>query len=108
MKYPVEVFVNEGVAISHKFSALISYYDSCILTQSSSDTVYRFLPDYSTIPFMVRKPSIQSMSPEVFLFPRMITDRYYFMSIVKKEYDFASAKEYPTTNLVYDSQERKI
>jgi len=42
------------------------------------------------------------MNPEIFLFPGVLTDRYYFMQTVKKE------RELPTTDLVYDRQEKKI
>jgi hypothetical protein len=81
---------------------IIPYHDGWILTESSSDTVYRFLPDYSMIPFMIRTPSVQSMTPEIFLFPRILTDRYYLMETVKKEPDP------PKTDLVYDRQEKTI
>ena len=65
---------------------IIPYNDSWILTEPSSDTVFRFLPDYSMIPFMVRTPSVQSMNPEVFLFPRILSERYFLMETVKKEF----------------------
>jgi hypothetical protein len=81
---------------------IIPYHDGWILIEPSSDTVYRFSPDYSLIPFMVRTPSIQSMNPEVFLFPRILSDRYYLMETVKKE------PERPKTDLVYDKQEKTI
>jgi hypothetical protein len=81
---------------------IIPYHDSWILTEPSSDTVFRFLPDYSMIPFIVRTPSIQSMNPEIFLFPRILTDRYYLMESVKKE------PERPKTDLVFDREEQTI
>jgi hypothetical protein len=81
---------------------IIPYRDNWILTEPSSDTVFRFSKDYSMIPFMVRTPSIQSMNPEVFLFPRILTDRYYLMEAVKKE------PKFPNINLMYDRQEQDI
>ena len=36
------------------------------------------------IPLIIRTPSIQSMVPEVFLCPSIVTDDFYFMEIVKK------------------------
>jgi hypothetical protein len=59
-------------------------------------------------PFMARTPSIQSMTPEVFLIPFILTDRYYFMKTEKKEFDFAAWKGLPKTYLVYDRQEENI
>lgn len=81
---------------------IIPYHDSWILTEPSSDTVFRYFPDHSMTPFMVRTPSVQSMNPEVFLFPSILTDRYYFMRTQKKE---ISGKVVP---LVYDKQEKTM
>jgi len=86
----------------HPHISIIPYRDTWILTATSSDTVFRFFPDFSMIPFIVRTPSIQSMDPEVFLFPKMLTDRYYFMETLKNE------NEFPKTDLMYDRQERAI
>ena len=87
------------------YNSLVPYQNNWILTEHSSDTIYRYLPNESMLPFMVRVPSIQSMSPEVFLFPGTLTDRYYFMQKFKKE----NVNEgYITTELVYDKKEKKI
>ena len=48
------------------------------------------------------------MSPEVFLFPGVLTDDYYFMQSVTKEYDFDKNEGMPSTPLVYDVAEQKI
>jgi len=87
---------------------LIPYYDSWLLVEPSSDIIYRFQSDYSMVPFIVRTPSIQSMDTEVFLFPGVLTDRYYFMQTVKKEYDFETETGFPRTDLMYDKQENAI
>ena len=87
---------------------IIPYYDNWILTEYSSDTVFRYLPDHNMTPFIIRTPSIQSMDPEVFLFSGIITDHYYFMETVKKVYDFATQDGFPSTDLVYDKQENAI
>ena len=87
---------------------IIPYHDSWILTEPSSDTVFIFSSDYNLTPFMARTPSVQSMNPEIFLFPEILTDRHYFMKTVKKEYDFTTSKGFPTTHLLYDKQEKKI
>ena len=87
---------------------LIPLDNNWLLVEPSSDTIYRLLPDYSIIPFIARTPPIESMNPEVFLFPGVITDRYYFMQTVKKEYDFEADKGFPKTDLMYDKKENAI
>ncbi|MDR0575034.1 MAG: 6-bladed beta-propeller [Tannerella sp.] len=86
----------------------IPYNDNWILVETSSDTVYRYLPDGNISPFIVRVPSIYSMDTEVFLNLSIITDRYYFMRTVKKEYDFATGIGFPITNLAYDREANAI
>jgi hypothetical protein len=87
---------------------IIHSFGNWILTEVSSDTIYTYSPDHVMTPFVARKPSVQSMEPEVFLFPDIITDRYYFMESVKKEYDFKANQGFPSINLMYDNQEKVI
>jgi hypothetical protein len=87
---------------------LIPYRSSWILTELSADTIYSYSPDRTLKPFMVRTPSVQSMDPEIFLFPGVLTDRYYFMQTVKKTYDFVADTGFPRTDLMYDRQENAI
>ncbi len=84
------------------------FQNNWIIAEPSADTVYRYLPDNSMRPFIMRTPSVHSMKPEVFLYPGVLTDRYYFMQIVKKEYDFATNRGFPRTDLMYDTQEKAI
>ena len=79
-----------------------------ILIEPSSDTIYSYSSEYEMKPFLTRVPSIQSMNPEVFLLPSVVTDRYCFMEIVKKEYSFSTGKGFPSTFLMYDRQEKSI
>lgn len=87
---------------------IVPFQSNWILTEPSADTVYMSLPDNSLHPFMVRTPSVQTMKPEVFLFPGILTDRYYFMQTVKKEYDFEKNEGLPTTDLMYDRKEKEL
>ena len=87
---------------------IVPFQNDLVLTQPSSDTVFRYLPDHTMLPFIVRTPSIQSMNPEIFLFPGVLTDRYYFMQSVKKVYDFTKQEGFPTIDLVYDKYEKMI
>ena len=86
----------------------IPYRDGWLLMEPSSDTIYRYLPDHTMIPFIVRTPSIQSMDPEIFLFPGVLTDRYFFMRTVKIEMFDWQKNPWPGINLVYDRQEKSI
>jgi len=94
--------------LSARNQELIPDYGNWLLVEPSSDTIYRFLPDHSMTPFIVRTPSIQLMEPEVFLFPGVLTDRYYFMQTTKKEADITTKTGFPRTNLVYDRKEKTI
>ena len=76
------------------------------LASVSSDTIYRHLPDGSEHPYLVRTPSINSMDPEVFLFPKMATERYDFLVSVKKKME--DKFNFPSNNLIYDKQEKSI
>jgi hypothetical protein len=87
---------------------IIPNFNNRILVEPSSDTIYSYLPDHTMKPFIIRTPPIQSMNPEVFLFMSMLTDRYYFMEAVKKEFDFKASTGFPGTNLIYDKQEKSI
>ena len=98
------------------FHSLIPYHNDWIVTEPSSDTVFRYLQDHSMHPLIVRTPHRTKMSRKAFLFPGIITDRYYFMIVLKED---TSGAEPPwpkmtndpvmtTTNLVYDKQERII
>lgn len=48
------------------------------------------------------------METEIFLYPSVLTDRYYFMQTVKKVYDFSSRVGLPRTDLMYDMKENII
>ena len=100
----------KGVTISNatRNEELIPYFGDWLLVDPSSDTIYKSAPDFSLTPFIVRTPSIQSMIPEIFLFPGVFTDRYYFLQTVKKEYNFTTDIGFPRTDLVYDRQEKAI
>ena len=74
------------------------------LASISSDTIYRHLPNGDKHPYMVRTPSINSMDPEVFLFPKMMTERYDFLVSIKKKME--DNFSFPSTNLIYDKQEK--
>jgi hypothetical protein len=110
VKTPIMIVNVEGneLHITFEFYLTVLHEGNWVLTHTSSDTVYRYLPDGHIIPFIVRTPSVHSMDPEVFLFPGVLADRYYFMQILKKEFDIERMKGSPQINLVYDRQEKAI
>ncbi|MDR1356210.1 MAG: 6-bladed beta-propeller [Tannerellaceae bacterium] len=108
-RLPKVVHNENAEYISHARNWLIiPYGDSRVLVDTSSDTIYKFQPDHNMVPFMIRTPSIQSMYPGVFLFPGVLTDRYYFMETVKTEYNFETTEGWPSIDLMYDRQEKAI
>ena len=94
--------------IPDNYNPIIPYFDCWVLVEQSSDTVYKYQSDHKMIPIIARTPSVQSMNPEVFLFLGILTNRYYFMETVKKEYNFETHEGFPTTDLLYDKQEKAI
>jgi len=96
------------VQISSSNNSILPYHDFWILTESSSDTIYKYVPDGQLTPLIVRTPSIQSMEKEVFLFTNMLTDRYCFFRTIKKEYDFEKRRGFMYDDLMYDRQEKAI
>lgn len=86
---------------------IIPTYDgNWILSEPSSDTIYTLMPDYSLYPYLVRTPPVQTMKPEIFPVLRLMSNRYFFIETVKKEYDFESETGFPKTYLMYDTREK--
>jgi hypothetical protein len=90
------------------YNPILPYIDSWIFADRSSDTVYSYQPGRTVRPLIVRTPPVQSMNPVVFLFPSLFTGRYYFMDAVRKEIDVSKDEWFPTTNLMYDRQEKAL
>lgn len=88
------------------YRTIIPFKGNWILLELSSDTVYTLLPDYCLYPFLIRTPSIQTMNPEVMLFLRSFSDRYYFMETIKNEYNFDTKEGFPRSSFMYDRQEK--
>jgi len=63
-----------------------------LLTDYSSDTVYRFTPDRQLIPVLVREPSIQKMQTKIFLHSWLETNKYLFFSTQKIDVDWNTLK----------------
>ncbi|MDR0795160.1 MAG: 6-bladed beta-propeller [Tannerella sp.] len=100
--------LNTASMASARYFPITSLNESWILTSSSSDTIYRYLSDNTMAPFIARTPAIQSMDPEIFLFPGIMTEQYFFMESVKKEWDFVEKSGFPSTYLLYDKPKKTI
>lgn len=100
-------FLKEGDnTVSTSVSPIIPYHDTWLLVETSSDTVYNYVPQKNKlIPFLVKSPTT---NPEIFLTMGTLTDRYYFMQTIKAVFDFSKVKGFPIKDLMYDKQENAI
>ncbi|WP_298648635.1 6-bladed beta-propeller [uncultured Proteiniphilum sp.] len=104
IKAPI-VREGEGTATA-SVRPIIPYHDTWLLVETSSDTVYNYVPQKNKlIPFLVKTPSTD---PEVFLTMGTLTDRFYFMQTMKKMFDFTTGRGFPINDLMYDKQENAI
>jgi hypothetical protein len=94
--------------------SVLPYHNGWILTVYSNDTVFKYLPDHSLLPFIVRTPSIELQNAEAFLSPGTLTKRYYFLQAEKMEPEVRGTNPmdayvvFPKTNLMYDRQENAM
>lgn len=100
-KKTTRIDTNNNLFIIYPYHPILPCHN-WILSEASSDTVFSLLPNGEKFPFIVRTPSIQSMEPEVFLFPKIFTEHYYFMEKVKK------GREFSRVDLIYDRQDGLI
>lgn len=87
---------------------LIPYQGGWLLMEISSDTIYRYTQNHTQTPFIVRTPSVQTMSPAIFLYPGVMTDRYCFLQTVRMEFDVEKKEGFETTELMYDRKDNSI
>ncbi len=107
-EFKTPFFIKDDLTIMPAFYLTFPYPDKWLLMNTSSDTIFSYLPNGNLRPYIIRTPSIQTMETEVFLYPSVITDRYYFMYTQKKEVDLTTMKGFPMTDLVYDKQENAL
>ena len=77
-------FIHESnFTVAFSVSPIIPYHDNWLLVETSSDTVYDYVPKENKLnPFLVVKNPTRD--PEIFLTMGTLTDRYYFMETLKK------------------------
>lgn len=94
------------MTVTSRVSPIIPYHDTWLLVETSSDTVYNYIPkEDKLIPFLVKSPT---SNPVIFLTMGTVTDRYCFMRTVKKEFDFTTRRGFMNNDLVYDKQEEAV
>ena len=109
---PFDVFRTPFIQESHftasfSVSPIIPYHDNWLLVETSSDTVYNYVPKENKLsPFLVVKNPTRD--PEIFLTMGTLTDRYYFMKTLKKEIILPIMKIPAPIELMYDKQENSI
>lgn len=87
------------------YRTILSFRKEWFLLEFSSDTIYQLQPNYCLSPVFVRTPPVDSMSPEIFLMIRLLSDRYIFMETVKNEYDFEKNKGFSRKFFLYDKEQ---
>ena len=79
-----------------------------LLTDYSSDTVYRFTPERELIPVLVRKPSIQKMENKILLHSWLETSSYLFFSTDGLGFDWDRLKGLPAKGYLMDKRSGEL
>lgn len=104
IKAPI-VQKGDGMAVT-SVRPIIPCQDTWLLVETSSDTVYNYIPKEDKLsPFLIKTPS---QDPEILLTIGTLTERYYFMQTIKKVFDFTTGRGFPITDLMYDKQENAV
>ncbi len=80
-----------------------------IISDVSSDTIYRLTKNRDLIPFMVRKPSVHSTNPHLVCTTEFITDKYIFLYVTNLDYvSIKKEKTPPAKTLMYEFETGEI
>ena len=114
-KAKLPAIIPAGYPVGVSAIALIPFKEDFIITELSTDTVYKYSPGQGLQPFIVRTPPIHSMSsPEVYLSPRVMSDRYYFIRMEKMDLSAFTTLEsllqfkMPVKEIVFDTKEKAV
>lgn len=102
------VIIEGEATVTPGFCLAAPFDGDWILSRASSDTLYHYSNKGNLHPMLIRTPSIHGMDTQVFLFPYLFTSRYYFLQLLEKSMDIKTFKGFPTTDLVYDTQEKAV
>ena len=99
------VHQGDGVAMT-SVRPIIPNRGEWLLVDCSSDTVYNYVPEKNKlVPFFVKAPT---KDPEILLTMGAVTDRYYFLHTVKKEFDFTTGRGFFMNDFMYDKQTNEL
>ncbi len=85
------------------------YGQEFVISDVSTDTIYRLTKNRNLIPFMVRKPSVHSTEPHLVCTTPFITDKYIFLYTTTLDYaSIQKEKAPPAKILVYEFETGKI
>ena len=101
-----KVTVTQTSTTPSAYRTIIPFKEDWTLLELWSDTIYTLLQNYKLNPRIVRTPSINSMTPKVFLLLGLCTDRYFFMETMKNEYDSKAGTQFPRISFMYDRHEK--
>lgn len=86
----------------------VKYKEGFLLSEFSTDTVYRFTQNQELLPALIRKPPVRTMDPLIYLNSYLETSDYLFLTTVKRIYDFETREGFPMTGLLMDKKDGKI
>ena len=85
---------------------IVRINDGFLLSDLSSDTIYKLSYNLDYKPYIVRKPSILTMNPPVFLRACLETSKYLLYSVVKKEWN--ENNEFPSKAYVFNKETKRV
>lgn len=88
------VDVNAVIGAMPKLFFAVRNNKDFLLTEYSSDTVYRYTQAQNLIPVLVRKPSIQTVTSKVILHSWLETNDYTFFTTNRLEIDWDNPAEF--------------
>lgn len=100
------VWKGDMVAVAFPPAAIVPNRGDWLLVEISADTVYNYVPSEDEMePFLVTLPSAE---PERLFCMSTVTDRYYFMQGMRKEFDPVTGKGFSRDDWMYDRQEKAV
>jgi hypothetical protein len=78
-----------------------------LLNDYSADTIFRFRPDHTLTPALIRTPSVQEMEQPIIVYAFLETTQYSFLATQRKYYDFARGAGMEIKGYVIDKKKGK-
>jgi len=108
--FEVEVDGQKGMtSISLWITNNRSYGENFLISDWSSDTIYKLTPQKELQPMIFRKPSIEKSDPKIIISNELVTDKFIFLGKGVLDFDMAKrANTFPTMSLMYDFETGQI